>query len=141
MAVSLLGQSGDQSVKDTNAVQSMLSSTKTSIVTKFREIAANSTNTALGETLTTLARTGNDTQIINFLVVDLKAALKRVNYDAAVARDVNDKRKAQFEAYLAAADRDARRAQANLVALLEKTIREVQGALNNKTRDLAMTDT
>ena len=139
MAVSLLGQSKNQGASDSNSARETLAKNKASIISKFREIAVNTTGTELGDAMSGLLATGNSTKILDYLTGDVQTALKNIEADSKVARDVNNQKRSQFDSYLSSVERDVRAAQAELATELDTTIRSVQGALVNKTTDLNST--
>ena len=139
MAVSLLSQTNNQGAADSNTAKEMLAKNKASIIARFREIAANTTGTQLGDTMSALLATGNSTKILDYLTGDVQNALKEIEADANIARDVNNKKRSEFESYLSSVERDAKTSQAEIVAKLDTAIDSVQEALINETRDLNST--
>ena len=135
MAASLLGDSNNAGIAQKAESEAALVNARSNIVAKFKEIAANTTDTDLGKVMADLAKQGNDTAIVNFLLGDVESAIKRINSDTVAARDANDKRRADFEAYLAQTQAQLQQAQSEVVAQLNKAIADVQKALSDK-RDL-----
>lgn len=139
MAVSILSQSKNQGATDSNTAREMLARNKANIIAKFREIAANTTGTELGDAMSGLLATGNSTKILDYLTGDVQTALKKIEADSKIARDVNNEKRSQFDSYLSSVERDTRASQAEIVAQLDTAIGAVQQALVNKTRDLNTT--
>ena len=133
MAISLLGDTTNQGLQDKATTESMMASAKANIVAKFKEIAASTTDTQIGRAMQDLAKAGNDTDIINYLLSDVGSALKKIDSDAALARDVNDKKRAEFANYVSKSEGDLKKSQAEIIAQLESTIQQVDTELNDKT--------
>ena len=139
MAITLLGQSADQGNADKSQTQASLANARANIVAKFKQVAADSTNTEVGKAMLDLAKAGNDTDIIKYLVSDVSVAMKKIDDDANVARDVNDRKNAQFQSYVDATQAELQKQQAAIVAQLESTIADVQTELQNKTSMINLT--
>jgi hypothetical protein len=132
MAASLLGDSSNAGLAQKGETEASLANAKTNIIAKFKEIAANTTNTDLGKVMQDLIKQGNDTAIVQFLVGDVQTAMQRINTDAMVARDTNDKKRAEFEAYVASTQAELQKAQADIVTQMNGAISQVQQALTDK---------
>ena len=136
MAISMLGQSSAQGGTDKQQTEAALANARANLVAQFREIAANSTDTKVGATMLALSKAGNDTAIIKYLLDDVKGAMATINKDAAVGRDVNDRKNALFQSYVDAQEAELQKQQAAILVQLQSTIASVQNQLANKTQML-----
>jgi hypothetical protein len=134
MAASLLGQTSNQGIQDTADAKGSMENAKANIVAKFKELASNKTDTELGKIMNDLANAGNQTDIINFLMGDVADGLKRIDSDAAVAREINDKKQAEFSNYVSTSQAELQRTQAQMVAQLESTLHDIEVGITNKTK-------
>ena len=132
MAASLLGDSTNAGLQQKGETEASLANARANIVAKFKEIAAKTTGTDIGNVMQILAKQGNDTAIVQFLLGDVQTALKRINADAVTARDSSDKKRAEFEAYLAKAQASLQQAQADIMSQLSTSVDQVQSQLNAK---------
>jgi hypothetical protein len=132
LTASLLGGSSNIGLQQKAQTEASLANARANIVAKFKEIAANTTDTDLGNVMQTLAKQGNDTAIVQFLLGDVQTALKRINSDAVMARDSSDKKKADFEGFLAKAQAELQQAQADITAQLTAAVSQVQSELDTK---------
>ena len=132
-AISLLGQSSNQGATDKAATQAALASARANIVAKFREIAANSTDTQLGSAMNGLAIFGSNADIVNALLGSVATSQGKISNDAAVARDVNDRKAAQFQSYVDAQKAALSAQQAKITAQLNAAISDAQTQRQNKT--------
>ena len=134
MAVSLLGDSDNQGLQDKTATQASLADARANIVAKFKELAANTTNTQIGKAMNDLAKAGNDTDIINYLIGDVKTSLAGIDADAALARDANDQKRAEFANYVTSTQAKLKQGQADILSQLANTVLAVQSELDDKTK-------
>ena len=132
MAASLLGQSGNQALRDKATTEASLGDAKANIIAKFKEIASNTTNTEIGKAMQDLAKAGNDTNIINFLLGDVQSAMKGIDADAVLARNANEQKRAEFTKYIAATEAELRQMQAEVAQELESSVHTVDSELRAK---------
>jgi hypothetical protein len=135
MAASLLGDAKNAGLNQKAETEASLTHARANIVAKFKEMAANTTGTDIGKVMQELAKQGNETAIVNFLLGDVQSALQRINQDTIAARDTSDKKRAEFEAYVAETQAELQKTQAAIITQFQVTLSEVQKALLDK-RDL-----
>jgi len=134
MAASLLADSANAGMQQRAETEASLVDARKNIVAKFKEIAATTTDTEMGRIIQDLAKQGNETKIVEFLLGDVQSALSRIDMDAVIAREAAEKKKADFEAYLASTRARLQKAQTEIMDQLDRTVGDVQKALDDRVK-------